>query len=64
MQLRERQYQSRLARSARTTRSGQHFSITNRNSRPPLQVWKTVVRWLPVVIALAIIWYLLDTFVF
>jgi hypothetical protein len=64
MQLRERQYESRLARSARSRRVNPRYSIVNTSARPPLQVMKTVIRWLPLVIAVAVVIYLIDTFIF
>jgi hypothetical protein len=64
MQLRERQYQSRLARSASSRRPTQRHGTSLSSSRPPLQVMKTVMKWLPAVIAAGIVIYLLDRFVF
>lgn len=64
MQLRERQYHSRLGRSPQSPRGRRSFTITNGSQRPPLQVMKTVMKWMPAVIALAIVWYLVDHYIF
>jgi hypothetical protein len=64
MQLRERQYYSRLGRSAQTPRTRRYSTITNGSARPPLEVMKTVWKWVPAVIALGIIWFLVDTYIF
>lgn len=65
MQLRERQYQSRLGSRPSRKGSSQEFRpITNGHQRPPLQIWRNVVRWAPLAVVAAIIIYLLDRFVF
>lgn len=64
MQLRERQYQSRLARSASSRRPTQRHGTQLSSARPPLQVMKTVMKWLPAVIGAGIVLYLLQRYVF
>ena len=64
MQLRERQYQSRLASSASSRRPTQRHGTGLSSSRPPLQVMKTVMKWLPAVIIAGIVIYVLDRYIF
>lgn len=64
MQLRERQYQSRLARSASSRRPTQRHGTGLSTSRPPLQVMKTVMKWMPAVVAAGIVIYILQHYVF
>jgi hypothetical protein len=78
MELRERNYRSRLGSkrgtkarreadedaSDRPSLSRERFSITHRDEREPVDYTKIVKKWAPYVIAAAIAWWLIQTYLF